>query len=325
MTASSERPNGGETLAERAVAYFRGLQDHLVAGLERLDGGKFQQDEWGRPGGGGGRSRVLADSYLFEKAGVNFSDVVGTFNPDLAKTLPGDGATFRATGVSLVLHPRNPHVPTVHANVRFIQRGAGAWFGGGTDLTPYYVVPDDAIAFHRGLRAICQRHDASLFPRFKAWCDRYFYLPHRKEPRGVGGIFFDYLGAGAEKTAGEPSELAPTALERDPERVFAFVRELGDRMLDTYHEIAARRRDQKWDEAQRDWQLLRRGRYVEFNLIFDRGTIFGLRTDGRTESILMSLPPEVRWRYGAAPAPGTPEAESLAQICAQRDWADLGA
>ncbi|HEX2660423.1 MAG TPA: coproporphyrinogen III oxidase, partial [Polyangia bacterium] len=199
---TNETNGAGEALVDRAAAYFRALQDHLVAGLERLDGGTFQQDEWQRPSGGGGRSRVLSDSHLFEKAGVNFSDVVGTFNPDLAKTLPGDGAAFRAMGVSLVLHPRNPHVPTVHANVRFIQRGSGGWFGGGTDLTPYYVVPEDAIAFHRGLRAICQRHDAALFPRFKSWCDRYFYLPHRKEPRGVGGIFFDYLGAGAEKTAG---------------------------------------------------------------------------------------------------------------------------
>jgi coproporphyrinogen III oxidase len=322
MAAPSEKPGSADALDARAADYFRGLQDRIVAGLESLDGGKFQEDEWQRPGGGGGRSRVCAGGDLFEKAGVNFSDVVGTFNPELAKSLPGDGAAFRAMGVSLVLHPRNPHVPTVHANVRFIQRGAGAWFGGGTDLTPYYVVPGDAIAFHRGLRAICQRHEASLYPRFKTWCDRYFYLPHRKEPRGVGGIFFDYLGAGAEKTAGEPADFATADFERDPERVFAFVRDLGDRMLDPYHEIVARRRDQPWSEAQRDWQLVRRGRYVEFNLIFDRGTTFGLRTEGRTESILMSLPPEVRWRYASVPAPGTPEANSLAQICAQRDWAD---
>jgi coproporphyrinogen III oxidase len=313
-----------QTLAARAADYFRDLQDRIVAALERLDGGgRFLEDDWQRPGGGGGRSRVIAEGGVFEKGGVNFSDVFGEFRPDLARSLPGEGTGFRATGVSLVLHPRNPHVPTVHANLRFIQRGdsgGAAWFGGGTDLTPYYVVPADATAFHRGLQGLCAAHEPALYPRFKAWCDRYFYLPHRKEPRGVGGIFFDYLGAGAETAAGEPS--APlTALERDPERVFAFVRTFGDGMLDAYYDIVARRSSQPWDEQQRDWQLLRRGRYVEFNLIFDRGTLFGLKTDGRTESILMSLPPEVRWRYGAAPAPGSAEAASLAAICAQRDWA----
>ena len=313
-----------QTLAGRAGDYFRGLQDRIVAALESLDGGaRFQEDAWERPGGGGGRSRVIADGGVFEKGGVNFSDVFGEFRPELARSLPGEGTAFRATGVSLVLHPRNPHVPTVHANLRFIQRGdanGAAWFGGGTDLTPYYVVPADATAFHRGLQGLCAAHEPALYPRFKAWCDRYFYLPHRKEPRGVGGMFFDYLGAGAELAAGEPP--APlTALEQDPERVFAFVRAFGDGMLDAYYQIVARRRDQPWGDRQRDWQLLRRGRYVEFNLIFDRGTLFGLKTDGRTESILMSLPPEVRWRYGAAPEPGSPEAESLAAICAQRDWA----
>ncbi|HEY4186264.1 MAG TPA: oxygen-dependent coproporphyrinogen oxidase [Polyangia bacterium] len=309
------------SLAERAAAYFRELQDRIVAGLERLDGGHFREDTWERPGGGGGRSRVIADGALFEKGGVNFSDVAGEFGADFAKSLPGEGRAFRAMGVSLVLHPRNPHVPTVHANVRYIQREQGGWFGGGTDLTPYYVVPADATAFHRGLQAICAAHDATLYPRFKAWCDRYFYLPHRKEPRGVGGIFFDYLGAGAERAAGEPGPASISAFEQDPERVFAFVRTLGDRMLGAYHDIIDRRRAQTWDDRQRDWQLVRRGRYVEFNLIFDRGTLFGLKTDGRTESILMSLPPEVRWRYDAAPSPGSPEAESLAAICAQRDWA----
>ena len=307
-------------LEERTTAYFRGLQDHLVAGLERLDGHRFVEDAWDRPGGGGGRSRVLADGALFEKAGVNFSDVHGELRPDFAKHLPGDGVHFRATGVSLVLHPRNPHVPTVHANVRFIRRGGAAWFGGGTDLTPYYVVPEDAIAFHQHLKGICDLHDLSLYPRFKRWCDRYFFLPHRNEPRGIGGVFFDYLGAGAELTAGEPSPPPATDWEQDVERVFAFVRQLGDAMLDGYHAIASRRRDAAWTEAQRDWQLLRRGRYVEFNLIHDRGTLFGLRTDGRTESILMSLPPEVRWRYGFTPAPNSPEALSLMAICERRDW-----
>lgn len=309
-------------LEHRAVAFFRGLQDRITSGLETLDGGRFREDTWDRPGGGGGRSRVLADGALFEKAGVNFSDVFGQLQPHMAQSLPGDGLTFHATGVSLVLHPRSPRVPTVHANVRFIQRGSAAWFGGGTDLTPYYVVPEDAVEFHRALKGICDRHHPSLFPRFKRWCDRYFFLPHRNEPRGVGGIFFDYLGAGAEGTAGEPSPPRLTDWEQDPERVFTFVRELGLGMMDSYAAIVSRRRLEKWGDAQRDWQLMRRGRYVEFNLIYDRGTLFGLRTDGRTESILMSLPPEVRWRYNVTPTPGTPEAATLEAICSQRDWAD---
>jgi coproporphyrinogen III oxidase len=316
----------GARLEREAVDYFRGLQERIVAGLERLDGHPFAEDVWQRPGGGGGRSRVLADGGLFEKAGVNYSDVFGELRPDFAKHLPGDGPSFRATGVSLVLHPRNPHVPTVHANVRFIRRGGAAWFGGGTDLTPYYVVPEDAVDFHRVLKTICDAHHPSLYPRFKRWCDRYFFLPHRNEPRGIGGVFFDYLGAGAETTAGEPAAAARSEWEEDLPRVFAFVRALGDRMLDAYHTIASRHRHAPYTDAQRDWQLLRRGRYVEFNLIHDRGTLFGLRTDGRTESILMSLPPEVRWRYGSTPLPGSPEAESLAAICERRDWlAGVGA
>lgn len=309
-------------LEERAVAFFRELQQTITSALEVLDGGRFVEDVWDRPGGGGGRSRVLADGALFEKAGVNFSDVFGELQPNLAHALPGDGPTFHATGVSLVLHPRSPRVPTVHANVRFIQRGNAAWFGGGTDLTPYYVVPEDATEFHRSLKGICDRHHGSLFPRFKRWCDRYFYIPHRKEPRGLGGIFFDYLGAGAEGAAGEPSAPQPSDWEGDPERVFAFVRDLGLGMMDAYATIVSRRRAEPWGDRERDWQLLRRGRYAEFNLIYDRGTLFGLRTDGRAESILMSLPPEVRWRYGVTPEPGSAEAETLDAICAQRDWAE---
>jgi len=308
-------------LASCAVAFFRDLQDQIVARLESLDGQHFGEDTWERPGGGGGRARVLTGGDLFEKAGVNFSEVFGELRPELAGSLPGDGTTFRATGVSLVLHPRSPCVPIVHANVRFIQRGSVAWFGGGTDLTPCYVVAEDAIRFHKSLRAICDRHDPSLYPRFKRWCDRYFYLPHRNEPRGVGGIFFDYLGAGAEATAREPSPPVPTEWEGDTERTFAFVGDVGEHMLDAYAGIVARRRAETWSERERDWQLVRRGRYVEFNLVYDRGTLFGLRTDGRAESILMSLPPEVRWRYDARPEPGSPEALSLEAIRAQRDWA----
>ncbi|MEP6652634.1 MAG: oxygen-dependent coproporphyrinogen oxidase [Myxococcales bacterium] len=308
-------------LDTRATAFFRELQHTITTGLEALDGGRFQEDTWDRPGGGGGRSRVLADGALFEKAGVNFSDVFGELTPAMAHSLPGTGSRFHATGVSLVLHPRSPRVPTVHANVRFIQHGGVSWFGGGTDLTPYYVVSEDATEFHRSLKGICDRHQPSLFPRFKRWCDRYFYLPHRKEPRGVGGIFFDYLGAGAEAAAGEVAPPAISDWEQDAERVFSFVRDLGLGMMDAYAAIVSRRRALPWGDRERDWQLVRRGRYAEFNLVYDRGTLFGLRTDGRAESILMSLPPEVRWRYGVTPEPGSPEALSLEAICAQRDWA----
>ena len=264
---------------------------------------------------------MLSDGNLFEKAGVNFSDVSGDMDAALAGGLPGEGRTFRATGISLVLHPRNPHVPTEHANLRCLSRGGAVWFGGGTDLTPYYVVDADVVLFHRSLREICDRHHPSLHQRLKTWCDRYFFLPHRNEPRGVGGVFFDYFGAGAEAAAGEPVPPQPIDWEREPERVFQFVKDLGDHLLDAYTAIATRRRDEKWGARERDWQLLRRGRYVEFNLVFDRGTTFGLRTGGRTESILMSLPPEVRWRYAADPEPGSPEARSLAAILARQDWA----
>jgi coproporphyrinogen III oxidase len=307
-------------LIDRAAAYFQDLQDRIVAGLERLDGGRFREDRWDRPGGGGGRSRVLAEGAVFEKAGVNFSDVHGEFTKEMAGALPGSGTRFRATGVSLVLHPRNPHVPTVHANFRRLERGDTGWFGGGADLTPYYLRTEDAVHFHRTLKAACDGNDPGFYPRWKKWCDRYFFITHRQEPRGVGGLFFDYLGAGAEATAGA-APATPSPLEADPERLFDFVRQAGDAFLPAYAPIVERRRDEPFTPAQRQWQLIRRGRYVEFNLIYDRGTIFGLRTDGRVESILMSLPPEVRWEYCHEPSPGSPEAETLAAIRGQLDWA----
>jgi coproporphyrinogen III oxidase len=310
-------------IADRARDFFLGLQDRITAALEAADGGgRFREDAWTRPGGGGGRTRVLAGGALFEKAGVGFSDVQGTLRPEMARALPGEGLDFRATGLSLIFHPRSPRIPTVHANVRHIQRGARSWFGGGTDLTPYYVVPQDATSFHRTLRDCCARHDAGFYPRFKRWCDDYFFLPHRNEPRGVGGLFFDYLGAGAEATAGQAAPEPPSPREEDAEAMFAFVRDVGESVLAAYLPIVERRRADPWGERERDWQLLRRGRYVEFNLLYDRGTVFGLRTDGRVESILMSMPPEVRWAYAHTPAPGSPEAASLAAICARRDWAE---
>jgi len=310
------------TLDDRAAQYFQELQDRLTAGIEAVDGtGRFREDSWTRSTGGGGRTRALADGSVFEKAGVAFSDVYGTLRPEMAHALPGEGERFRATGVSLIFHPRSPRIPTVHANVRHIQRGGAGWFGGGTDLTPYYVVPEDAAHFHRTLRACCARHDDSFYPRFKRWCDDYFFLAHRSEPRGVGGIFFDYVGAGAEATAGQAIDLPTSSRETDPEAMFAFVRDVGDAILAAYLPIVERRRNDPWGDRERRWQTLRRGRYVEFNLLYDRGTVFGLRTDGRVESILMSLPPEVRWEYGFAPEPGSPEADSLAAICSKKDWA----
>jgi coproporphyrinogen III oxidase len=316
-------PTETTSFDDRAARFFQELQDRITAGIEAADGGgRFREDAWTRPTGGGGRTRVLADGKLFEKAGVAFSDVHGTLRPEMARALPGEGETFRATGISLIFHPKSPRIPTVHANVRHIQRGGAGWFGGGTDLTPYYVVPADATHFHRTLRDACGRHDATFYPRFKHWCDDYFFLPHRNEPRGVGGIFFDYLGAGAEKTAGQAADVAPSPRESDPEATFAFVRDVGDAILPAYIPIVERRKGDVWGDRERRWQTLRRGRYVEFNLLYDRGTVFGLRTDGRVESILMSLPPEVRWEYGFAPEPGTPEAESLADIVARKDWAD---
>jgi coproporphyrinogen III oxidase len=316
------------TIDDRAADYFRGLQDEITAALEAAEGGaRFRQDAWTRPGGGGGRTRVIADGALFEKGGVNFSDVHGELRPEMARALPGEGLAFRATGISVVLHPKNPRVPTVHANVRHLQRGSVGWFGGGMDLTPYYVVADDATHFHRTLRAACDAHDPSFHRRFKRWCDDYFFLPHRNEPRGVGGLFYDYLGAGAEATAGQPAPEPPAptlSREADPEATFAFTRAVGDAFLPAYLPIVERRRAEPWGERERRWQLLRRGRYVEFNLLYDRGTVFGLKTDGRVESILMSLPPATGWEYGFAPEPGSPEAASLDAICAKADWADFG-
>jgi coproporphyrinogen III oxidase len=309
--------------ADEVAEFFRTLQDRITAALEAADGAaRFREDAWTRTGGGGGRTRVISDGALFEKGGVNFSDVHGELRPEMAGALPGEGLRFRATGVSLVLHPKSPRVPTVHANVRHIQRGSAGWFGGGMDLTPYYVVPEDATHFHRTLRTACDAHDPSFHRRFKRWCDDYFFLPHRHEPRGVGGIFYDYLGAGAEATAGQAAPEPPSSREANAEAMFAFTRAVGDAFLPAYLPIVERRRNEPWGERERRWQLLRRGRYVEFNLLYDRGTVFGLRTEGRVESILMSLPPETRWEYGFAPTPGTPEADSLAAICSKTDWAN---
>jgi coproporphyrinogen III oxidase len=288
------------------AAFFRTLQERICGALEELDAlGRFQQDSWEREGGGGGRTRVLVEGGVFEKAGVNFSEVFGEIPADLATLMPGDGSKFTACGVSLVLHPRNPMVPTAHANFRYLTHGSKQWFGGGADLTPYYPYLEDVVHFHRTWKTVCSRHGPPVdYARFKSWCDEYFFLRHRGEARGVGGIFFDYL-------------------EGDLDRLFAFVQDCGHAFLDAYLPIAQRRQDEPYDERQRRFQEFRRGRYVEFNLIYDRGTLFGLKTGGRVESILMSLPPVVRWLYDYHAEPGSREAE-LYEFLKPRDWAAEG-
>jgi coproporphyrinogen III oxidase len=291
--------------------YLTGLQDRIVARLEAIDGGSFLRDAWDRPEGGGGVSRLIEEGNVLERGGVNFSDVRGTALPSSATAHRPDlaGRAWQAMGVSLVLHPRNPHAPTAHMNVRmFVATREGAepawWFGGGMDLTPYYGYDEDAVHFHRSCRDAVAPFGPELHPRWKKACDDYFYLKHRREPRGVGGVFFDDLSEGGF------------------ERSFAIVRSVGDAFVRAYAPILERRKDLAYGERERDFQAYRRGRYVEFNLVWDRGTLFGLQSNGRTEAILMSLPPVVKWRYDWRPAPGTPEARLYERYLVPRDWAD---
>ncbi len=298
----------GQTMHARAVEFFRGLQDTICTALEAADGGgAFREDAWTRPGGGGGRSRVLEEGTVFEKAGVNFSEVFGEFTPEFARSMPGDGLGFTATGISLVLHPRSPLVPTVHMNFRTLTHGAKAWFGGGADLTPYYPLEEDVVHFHRTWRAVCTRYAPAVdYAKMKHDCDDYFYLKHRAEARGVGGIFFDHFGS---------DEL---------EGAFDFVRAATAQFLPSYLPIVERRKGLAYTPEQRFFQEYRRGRYVEYNLIWDRGTLFGLKTDGRVESILMSLPPVVRYVYDYRPAPGSREAELTDYWLKPQPWAERG-
>jgi coproporphyrinogen III oxidase len=289
--------------------YLTDLQHRIVESLELVDGKNFLNDSWQRPEGGGGISCVIEEGNVFERGGVNFSHVTGDRLPPSASAnrpeLAGRG--FEAMGVSLVLHPRNPYAPTVHMNVRcFIATKPGEepvwWFGGGMDLTPYYGFEEDAIHFHRTCRQALDPFGTELYPRFKHWCDEYFYLKHRKEPRGIGGIFFDDFSApGFEQS-------------------FAMVKSVGDSFLNAYLPILQRRKDTPYVERERDFQAYRRGRYVEFNLVFDRGTLFGLQSGGRTESILMSLPPIVKWRYDWRPEAGSAEARLYTEFLTGRDW-----
>lgn len=290
--------------------YLTTLQRRICERLELIDqSAGFATESWDRPEGGGGISRVLADGEVIEKGGVNFSHVVGSAMPASATQHRPElaGRSFRALGVSLVIHPRNPHAPTSHANVRmFMAEKPGAepvwWMGGGFDLTPYYGYEEDAISWHTQAKAACDPFGPGVYPRFKQWCDDYFYIPHRQEPRGIGGLFYDDLNDwGFDQT-------------------FAFMRSVGDGFLSAYAPILERRKDMPWTEEERQWQLYRRGRYVEFNLVHDRGTLFGLQTNGRTEAILMSLPPLVRWEYGLTPEEGTPEARLMSDFLPPRDW-----
>ena len=297
-------------MKEEVVSAFQGIQSDIVCGLGALETkAAFRKDPWDRvaQGGGGGITCVVENGALFERGGVNFSEVHGELPPDISEKLIGVARClpFFATGVSLVLHPYSPMIPTVHFNVRYLEVENLRWFGGGSDLTPYYLYEDDAVHFHRSLKTICDRHNDSFFSRFKKWCDEYFYLPHRKEARGVGGIFFDYLGKD------NPHNL---------ERYFAFVADLSATFLSAYVPIIERRRNEPWSTTEKEFQLLRRGRYVEFNLIIDRGTLFGLKTGGRTESILVSLPGEVRWEYDYKPAAGSWEAKLIDVVEHPREW-----
>jgi len=293
---------------DQVKAYLQELQDHLCAEIELLDGAAtFRRDPWQRPAGGGGESRVLSGGGIFEQAGVGFSHVFGNeMPPSATKHRPElAGKQFQAVGVSLVLHPVNPYVPTTHANFRFFSAGEENpvwWFGGGFDLTPYYPFREDVVHWHRAAKAACDPFGDDLYPRYKEWCDRYFFLKHRDEARGVGGLFFDDLNeAGFEKS-------------------FAFLRSVGDSFFAAYAPIVLRRSDHPFGDRQRNFQLYRRGRYVEFNLIYDRGTLFGLQSGGRTESILMSLPPQVRWEYNWQPEPGSPEDELYRDYLKAKDW-----
>lgn len=289
--------------------YLLDLQDAICSELSELDGSAFVTDSWDRPEGGGGRSRVLAEGALIEKGGVNFSHVRGASMPGSATAHRPElaGRSFQAMGVSLVIHPKNPYVPTSHANVRlFVAEKEGEepiwWFGGGYDLTPYYGFEEDCVEWHQTAKSACEPFGDELYPKYKRWCDDYFYLPHRQEPRGVGGLFYDDLNEGGF------------------EHCFGFMRSVGDSYMRAYRPIVDRRRDMPFGERERNWQLYRRGRYVEFNLVFDRGTLFGLQSNGRTESILMSLPPLVRWEYAYQPEEGSPEADLLSKYLISREW-----
>ncbi|MBC2838338.1 oxygen-dependent coproporphyrinogen oxidase [Robiginitalea sp. SC105] len=299
-------------MKDRFYKYIEGLQDRITGALEVEDGtARFREDTWERAEGGGGRTRVIQDGKVFEKGGVNISAVHGPLPESMQQYFGVEEADFFACGLSLVLHPKSPMVPTVHANWRYFEmygpdgKVADSWFGGGQDLTPYYLYEEDARHFHSVCKAACDAHDPAFYPKYKEQCDRYFWNAHRDEARGIGGLFFDYL--------------KPTP-ERPAEAWYDFVTGVGDSFLEAYLPIVRRRKSLEWGEAEREWQEIRRGRYVEFNLVHDKGTLFGLRTNGRIESILMSLPPVVRWAYDHHPEAGTPEARLVEVLRNPQPW-----
>ena len=299
-------------MKESFYNYICELQDTITAALELADGGaSFKEDLWERPEGGGGRTRVLEDGVVFEKGGVNISGVHGTLPKSMQTHLNVSGASFYACGLSLVLHPKNPMVPTVHANWRYFEMYdldgniVDQWFGGGLDLTPYYLFEEDAAHFHQTCKNACDRHDSKFYSEYKKKCDAYFWNAHRDEARGLGGLFFDYL--------------KPTP-KRSLEERYAFVADVADNFLEAYLPILERREKLPFTEEQKKWQEIRRGRYVEFNLVHDKGTLFGLKTNGRIESILMSLPPKVQWHYDHHPEKGSPEAQLMKVIKKPKNW-----
>ncbi len=288
--------------------WFMGLQDRICAGLESADGkGVFKEDKWNREEGGGGRTRIFQNGNVIEKGGVNFSAVYGKAPEFLIGQLKADtNAEFFATGVSIVIHPNNPHVPIIHMNVRYFEMSGGiAWFGGGIDLTPHYVKQEDGEFFHGKLKDACDKHHSAYYSEFKTWADNYFFIKHRKETRGIGGIFFDQLKSTPEISM---------------EDRWNFVKNIGETFLPTYTELVNRNRSEKFTDTEKNWQLLRRGRYVEFNLVYDRGTKFGLETDGRTESILMSLPAMAAWEYNFVPEKGSREEKTLSLLKKGINW-----
>jgi len=314
----------------RAKELVLGLQDEICHGLETLDGeGKFLEESWDRPEGGGGRSRVLKDGKIFEQGGVNFSEVHGKeLPPSIINQRPeAKGHSWFATGTSMVLHPKSPYIPTVHLNYRYFEAGPVWWFGGGADLTPYYPYLSDTRHFHSCHKAACDKIDKNLHKVFKPWCDEYFYLKHRNETRGVGGIFYDYQDGSGLIYKGQNGEGKASKISQELginslswENLFSLAKACGQAFLPSYDPIIKKRKDQTYSEKERDFQLYRRGRYAEFNLVWDRGTIFGLQTNGRTESILMSLPPLARWEYGFKPKENSREALLTDVFTKPQDW-----
>lgn len=308
-------------MKNEVVEYFKLLQDSICKGLEQLDGSaKFREDLWQREGGGGGRTRVIENGNVFEKGGVNFSEVFGKAPEFMKSEILNPGAEdFFASGVSLVIHPKSPMVPIIHMNVRYLElspspvvgegQGVKSWFGGGIDLTPVYVDEDDAKYFHQTLKTTCNRFHSDFYPDFKKWADEYFFIRHRNETRGVGGIFFDHIGR------------EPKTLKIPLGQFFEFVMAVGNVFLPIYTHLVRKNKDKQFTEKEKKWQLLRRGRYAEFNLVYDRGTKFGLETNGRTESILMSLPPQANWVYNFIPEKDSAEEKTLSLLKKEVDWA----